>query len=55
MQTYKMFVIQLLFHLWVFLADRRFDNGHYDLSQIFYVAFPEYGLILNFFLSTFWS
>ena len=40
-----MFAILLVFHLRVFLADKKFDNGHNDLSQTFYEAFPEFGLI----------
>ena len=50
-----MFAILLVFHLQVFLADNKSGNGHHDLSQNIYEAFPEYGLIqiLSFF--TFWS
>ena len=40
-----MFAILLVFHLRVFLADNKFGNGHHDMSQTFYEAFPGYGLI----------
>ena len=45
MQTYQVFAKLTVFHLRVFLADKKFDNGHNDLSQTFYGAFPEFGLM----------
>ena len=55
MQTHQVFVKLTLFHLRVFLADKRFDNGHNDLSQTFYGAFPEFGLMQFPLFLIFWS